>query len=253
MILIKSKKEIDYIRESCRIVGNTLKLMREKAKPGISTNELDLIAEDYIRREGGRPAFKGYDPDGTNPFPATICSSCNEVVVHGFPGPDKLSDGDILSVDVGVEKDGYFGDAATTIAIGSITEEASRLMEVTRQALHIGIAKAVPGNRVSDISAAVQEYVEANGFSVVRALTGHGVGRYLHEDPAIPNYGEPGRGKRLKPGMTFAIEPMVNVGTYEVKIGHDGWTVFTADRKLSAHFEHTILITKDEPEILTKN
>ncbi|MBD3410069.1 MAG: type I methionyl aminopeptidase [Ignavibacteriales bacterium] len=251
MISVKTKREIDYIRESARIVAETHDLMRRHAKPGVSTLELDMIAEDYIRTRGGVPAFKGYKQPGTPPFPGSICASIDEVVVHGIPSKRELKEGEILSVDVGVEKNGYFGDAATSIAIGEISEEKRRLMETTERSLELAIEAAKAGARVGDISHAVQSHVEANGFSVVRALCGHGVGKRLHEDPSVPNYGKPGVGKRLKAGVTLAIEPMVNVGTYDVEVEEDGWTVVTADRKPSAHYEHTVVVGEGGAEILS--
>jgi len=225
--------------------------MRRHAKPGVSTLELDMIAEDYIRTRGGVPAFKGYKQPGTPPFPGSICASIDEVVVHGIPSKRELKEGEILSVDVGVEKNGYFGDAATSIAIGKISDEKRRLMETTERSLALAIEAAKAGARIGDISHAVQSHVEANGFSVVRALCGHGVGKRLHEDPQVPNYGKPGVGKRLKAGVTLAIEPMVNVGTYDVEVEEDGWTVVTADRKPSAHYEHTVVVGEGGAEILS--
>ena len=251
MISVKTKREIDYIRESARIVAETHDLMRRHAKPGVSTLELDMIAEDYIRTRGGVPAFKGYKQPGTPPFPGSICASIDEVVVHGIPSKRELKEGEILSVDVGVEKNGYFGDAATSIAIGKISDEKRRLMETTERSLALAIEAAKAGARIGDISHAVQSHVEANGFSVVRALCGHGVGKRLHEDPSVPNYGKPGVGKRLKAGVTLAIEPMVNVGTYDVEVEEDGWTVVTADRKPSAHYEHTVVVGEGGAEILS--
>jgi methionyl aminopeptidase len=251
VILIKSKKEIDLIAESCSIVARTLDLVRKNVKPGISTKELDLIAEDYILSMNAKAAFKGYSQGDSNPFPAALCTSVNNEVVHGIPGKRKLETGDIISIDVGVEKNGYFGDAAITCAVGDIPVEVKKLMEVTEKSLYLGIEQAVRGNRVQDISYAVQSYVEANGFSVVRELTGHGVGIKLHEDPSIPNFGNRGRGAKLKDGMTIAIEPMVNLGKYDVTVGYDGWTILTKDGLPSAHFEHTILINNKNPEILT--
>lgn len=252
MIYIKTKKEIDYIRESCRIVAESLQLMKSNVKPGITTNELDRIAEDYIKSNGGIAAFKGYSQGGSSiNFPASICSSVDDEVVHGIPGNRVLKEGEIISLDVGVQKDGYFGDAALTVAVGEISEQKRMLMDVTEKSLYKGIDAASSGNRVNDIGAAVQEYVEANGFSVVRDLCGHGVGKYLHEDPSVPNYGRRGTGAKLKPGMIIAIEPMVNAGKYGVRTGIDGWTVHTIDGEPSAHFEHSILITNGTPEILT--
>lgn len=251
MILIKSKKEIDYIAESCRIVAETLQLVKSKVKPGVTTEELDLIAEDYIRSNGGIPAFKGYSQPGTPPFPGSICASIDEEVVHGIPGKRILKDGEIISIDVGVLKNNYYGDAALSVAVGEISELKKKLLDVTEKSLYEGIAQAIVGNRIHDISYAVQNYVESNGFSIVKDLCGHGVGRFLHEDPSIPNYGIKGTGAKLKNGMTLAIEPMVNAGDWRVRTKDDGWTVVTADGLPSAHFEHTILVNGNKPEILT--
>ncbi len=249
---IKSRHEIELIRESSKIVAEVLALVGSRIKPGVHTKELDEIAERYIRSRGGTPAFKGYGHDRKNLFPASLCISIDEEVVHGIPNGRPLEEGQIVSIDVGVRKNGYFGDSARTFAVGRVSEEKQRLMRVTEESLYKGIEQAVAGNHVHDISFAVQKYVESSGFSVVRDLVGHGVGRSLHEDPAIPNYGDPGTGVKLKEGMVLAIEPMVNAGTYKVNFGDDGWTVRTADGKPSAHFEHTIVIQKGEPEILTQ-
>jgi len=252
VVLIKTKKEIDKIRESCRIVAETLQLVKSYSKPGITTLELDKIAEDYILSNNGIPAFKGYSQAGSFDFPGTICSSIDDEVVHGIPGDRKLVEGEILSIDVGVEKDHYFGDAALTVAIGEISKEKAQLMKVTEESLYKGIEQAIPKNRVGDISAAVQEHVEKHGFSVVRDLCGHGVGKYLHESPQIPNFGKRGTGSVLKEGMTIAIEPMINLGSHKVTVAIDGWTVQTVDGLASAHFEHSIAIINGKPEILTK-
>ena len=251
MVLIKTKKDIDGIRESCKIVAETLQLLKSKAKAGITTFELDQIAEDYIRSNDGVPAFKGYSQAGSFDFPGSICASIDEEVVHGIPSDRVLREGEIFSIDIGVEKNGYFGDAALTVAIGEISDEKKRLMDVTEKSLYAGIDQAKAGNRVGDIGFAVQQYVERHGFSVVRDLCGHGVGKYLHEEPQIPNYGFKGSGQLLKNGMTIAIEPMVNAGSYRVHVAEDGWTVFTADRRPSCHFEHTVAIVDGEAEILT--
>lgn len=253
MIYIKTKKEIDFIRESCKIVAETLQLAKANVKVGVTTAELNKIAEDYILSNSAIPAFKGYSQGGAAGFPGSICSSLNDEVVHGIPGNIVLKEGDIISIDVGVLKNGYFGDAALTVAVGTISDEKQKLMEVTEKSLYLGIDQAVEGGRLHDVSAAIQQYVEANGFSIVRDLCGHGVGKYLHEDPSIPNYGKKGTGPKLKKGMTLAIEPMVNAGKYAVITGKDGWTVLTADGSASAHFEHTILVTNGKPEILTTN
>jgi len=252
VILIKTKKEIDYIRESCRIVAETLQLMKSNVKPGVTTKELDQIAEDYILSNNATAAFKGYSQGGSSiDFPASICASVDEAVVHGIPDSRVLKNGEIISLDVGVNKNGYFGDAALSVAVGEVSDEKRKLLEVTEKSLYQGIEQARDGNRVHDISAAVQEYVEANGFSIVRDLCGHGVGKFLHEDPAIPNFGNKGTGPKLKRGMTLAIEPMVNMGMYDVRTAPDGWTIVTADGLPSAHFEHTILISNGKPEILS--
>jgi methionyl aminopeptidase len=254
MSLIKSEREIDLIRESSRIVSDVLKLLEKYIKPGARTKELDEIVEDYIRSAGGDPAFKGYGTDKNNLFPASICASIDDVVVHGIPDGRILSEGEIVSIDVGVKKNGYFGDGARTYALGSISEEKERLMKVTEQSLYKGIEQAVEGNRVFDISSAVQQEVEAAGFAVVRDLVGHGIGKNLHEEPPVPNFvpsGGNGKGMRLKEGMTLAIEPMVNTGTARVVVGSDGWTVRTSDGRPSAHFEHTVVVRKDGAEILT--
>ncbi len=251
MILIKTKKEIDYIRESCKIVAETLQLVKSKIKIGVTTKELDLIAEDYIISNNAFPAFKGYSLGSGVKYPATLCISVNDQVVHGIPGDYVLKDGDLVSVDVGVVKNNYYGDAAISIGVGKVSDVRQKLMEVTERSLYIGINQATESNKLHDISYAIQQYVESNGFSVVRDLCGHGVGKFLHEDPSVPNYGKKGTGPSLKRGMTLAIEPMVNVGNWQVIVVSDGWTIKTADGTDSAHFEHTILITDKKPEILT--
>jgi methionyl aminopeptidase len=251
MIPLKSIEEIEFIRESSRIVADVLKLVGAQARPGMTTLELDNVAEDFIRSMGGEPAFKGYGWDKKNLFPATLCTSIDAEVVHGIPSKRMLKDGDLLSIDVGVKKNGFYGDGACSFAIGEVSEEKQRLMRVTQESLAKGIEQAVAGKRVHDVSNAIQRHVEANGFSVVRDLVGHGVGRKLHEEPSIPNFGEPGTGVVLKDGMTLAIEPMVNAGTWRVKVATDGWTVLTVDGKPSAHFEHTIAIVQGKAEILT--
>jgi len=243
---LKNKTEIGYIKQACRIVAELLAYMREMVKAGMTTSTLDNLAEEFIRRHGGTPAFKNY-----NGFPASICTSVNEEVIHGIPGDYRLSEGDILSIDVGVKKAGYYGDAAITIPIGQIGPEVQRLLTVTEESLYAGIRQAVQHNHVSDISCSIQEHVEKNGFSVVRDFVGHGIGKKLHEEPPIPNYKTPGRGLKLISGMTLAIEPMVNMQGYEVVIQKDNWTVVTKDGKPSAHFEHTVLVKDGEPEILT--
>jgi methionyl aminopeptidase len=252
MVYIKTKREIELIRESSRIVAEVLKLVAAHVKPGVTTLELDKLAEDYIRSLNAVPAFKGYGSDKSNLFPATLCTSIDSEVVHGIPGKRTLREGEILSVDVGVKKDGYYGDGAWTFPVGEVSEEKRRLLRVTEEALYKGIEQAVEGKRVHDISHAVQEHVEQNGFSIVRDLVGHGVGKQLHEEPSVPNFGEPGTGLKLKNGMTLAIEPMVNYGTWQVNVLADGWTIVTKDGMPSAHFEHTIAVVDGKPEILTQ-
>ncbi|RLC49049.1 MAG: type I methionyl aminopeptidase [Candidatus Cloacimonadota bacterium] len=251
MISIKNRDEILKMRESNRIVALLLHEVRELIKPGISTKELDEFAEDLIRKEGGIPAFKGYQIPGLKPFPGAICASINDCIVHGIPSPEKkLRDGDIIGIDVGVLKNGFYGDGAFTYIVGSSTEKIDRLLQVTKEALNRGIAAAKDGARVGDISFAIGSFVRKNGYFVADNLTGHGIGTQLHEDPIVPNFGRKGKGPRLREGMTIAIEPMVNIGTNRVT--ERGWEFFVADGSLSAHFEHTILITDNEPEILTR-
>jgi methionyl aminopeptidase len=252
MVRIKTRREIELIRESSRIVADVLKLVAAHIRPGVTTLELDRLAEDYIRSLGAIPAFKGYGHSKSNLFPATLCTSVDDVVVHGIPSKRVLREGEILSVDVGVKKEGYFGDGASTFPVGEISKEKKQLLKTTEESLYKGIEQAVVGNKIHDISHAVQERVEVEGYSVVRDLVGHGVGIELHEEPAIPNFGKPGTGMRLQEGMTLAIEPMVNTGTWQVRFAADGWTVLTQDGKPSAHFEHTIAIVDGKPEILTK-
>jgi len=251
MISVKTAREIDLMRAAGKVVAGILDTVEKYIKPGITTQELDQIAEDYVLSQDARPAFKGYGFDKKHLFPATICLSIDDQVVHGIPGPRKLEEGQVLSVDVGAVKNGYYGDAAKSFAVGEVSAEKKKLMEVTEKALRLGIENAVAGNHVEDISQAVQDYVEQNGFSVVRDLVGHGIGTKLHEDPPVPNYGKRGRGPLLRNGMTLAIEPMVNAGKYKVYTARDGWTVYTSDGKPSAHFEHTIAINNGTPEILT--
>jgi len=249
---IKSTREVEIIRESCRIVAEVLALVGVRVKSGVHTRELDEFAEEYIRSKGATPAFKGYGHDKRNLFPGTLCISVEDEVVHGIPDGRMLEEGQVVSVDVGVWKNGYFGDGARTFPVGKTSAEKERLLKVTEQSLYRGIAKARAGNHLHDVSHAVQEYVEAEGFSVVRDLVGHGIGKKLHEEPAIPNFGEPGTGIILREGMVLAIEPMVNAGGWNVQVDGDGWTVRTVDGKPSAHFEHTILVTQGEAEILTR-
>jgi methionyl aminopeptidase len=247
MIILKSSDEIKNMTQSCSIVAKTLDAIKTLVKPGITTEEIENFADAYIRANNAVPAFKGY-----RGYPASICTSVNNEIIHGIPSDRVLKEGDIVSIDLGVYKDGFYGDAAYTFPVGEIYPDAERLLRVTEESLYIGIENARPDNRVSDISCSIQRHIESNGFSVVRAFVGHGIGRDLHEDPQIPNFGLPNRGPRLKSGMTLAIEPMVNEGGYEVLILNDGWTTVTMDGKLSAHFEHTILVTSDKPKILTK-
>jgi methionyl aminopeptidase len=246
VIIIKSPREIEHLKRSSAIVAEVFQELEKVIEPGITTHELDQITEKIILSRGAIPAFKGY-----RGFPASLCVSINEEIVHGIPSQRKVKEGDIVSLDVGVNLNGYFGDGAITLPVGELDREVRRLLEVTERALHVGIEKAKVGNRLFDISYAIQAWVEGHGFSVVRDYVGHGIGRDLHEEPQIPNFGTPHQGPRLEKGMVFALEPMVNEGTYEVKILSDGWTVVTADGKRSAHFEHTIAITDGGPQILS--
>jgi methionyl aminopeptidase len=246
-MVLKSKAELVKMRAACRVVAGALARLREMVKPGVTTLELDAMAEDFIRKSGALPAFKGYMG-----YPNTICASINEEVIHGIPSPGRaLKEGDIIGIDLGAVVDGFYGDAAVTVPVGGISGELAKLLQVTEAGLYKGIEQAIIGNRVSDISHAVQCYVEPFGFSVVRDFVGHGIGRRLHEDPQIPNYGPPGQGSVLKAGATLAIEPMINIGTSHTVVLEDGWTAVTLDRKCSAHFEHTVAVTEDGPEILT--
>jgi len=247
MIDFKSPAEIEKMRGCNEIVAEVLKAIQDRARPGVTTLELDELSEKISRRHGAKPAFKGY-----HGFPNALCTSVNNVIVHGIPSEKELNEGDILSVDFGVCADGFYGDAAITIMIGEVSTAARRLIAVTREALEKAIDQIRVGNRVSDISAAIQTYVEARGYSVVRDFVGHGIGRELHEDPQVPNFGTPGTGAPLKPGMVLAIEPMVNEGGYEVEIKKDGWTAVTKDGRLSAHFEHTVAVTENGPLVLSE-
>lgn len=247
MIILKSPREIDCMRAAGRLTALTIAELRRAIRPGVTTGELDALAEDFITRHGGIPAFKGYQG-----FPGSICASINEEVVHGIPGVRQVKSGDIISIDIGAIVDGYVGDAAFTAPVGDVSLEALELLRVTEEALYQGIAQAHPGRRLSDISHAIQVHVESAGLAVVRDYVGHGIGTKMHEEPPVPNYGPPGRGPRLQVGMVLAIEPMVNRGTYEVRLLDNGWTVVTADGSLSAHFEHTVAITEAGPEILTR-
>lgn len=246
MIFIKNKKEIDLMRAAGKIVSETLNLVEEKVRPGITTAEINSIAEEFITKHGGKPSFKGLYG-----FPASLCISVNEQVVHGIPGGYVLKDGDIVSIDCGAFINGFHGDAARTFAVGNISQEARKLIEVTEKSFFKGIDYAKIGNRLTDISHEIQNYIEAAGFSVVRDFVGHGIGRVVHEEPDVPNFGSPGKGPKLIEGMALAIEPMVNIGSYRVKELKDNWTVVTSDGSLSAHYENTIVILPDGPEILT--
>lgn len=247
MITIKSKSEIEKMRLACKITGEVLREIEKHIKPGVTTKQLDKIAYNYIVSRGAKPSFLNY-----NGFPGSICASRNDEVVHGIPSTNaSLAEGDIISIDVGAYIDGFHGDAARTFPVGKVSDEAMRLIEVTKQSFFEGVKYAVHGGKVGDISAAIQEYVEKNGFSVVRDLVGHGIGKNLHEDPNVPNFGKAGKGVKLAAGMTLAVEPMVNAGEYDVCVLEDDWTVVTEDGSLSAHYENTILITKDGCEILT--
>lgn len=247
MIELRSAAELEKMRAAGRLVGEVLTALRARVQPGVTTGELDALAEQLIADAGAIPAFKGY-----HGYPATICASVNEEVIHGIPSKKRvLEDGDIISIDVGASLDGYFGDSAVTLPVGTVSEAASTLLRVTEESLYKAIEAVKPGGRVSDIGHAVQQHVEAHGFSVVREFVGHGIGKKMHEDPQVPNYGEPGRGPRLSEGMVMAIEPMVNAGKAAVKVMSDGWTAVTRDKSLSAHFEHTVAVTVDGAWILT--
>lgn len=246
-IILKSPQEIEKMRRSNQIVAEILAEIKTSARPGVTTRELDELAEALLAKLKAHSAFKGY-----NGYPAALCTSVNEEVVHGIPSNRVLKEGDILSLDFGAIYDGFYGDAAITLPIGSISTEAEQLLRVTEEALYLAIDQARPENRLMDISAAIQRHVESHGFSVVRDFVGHGIGKHLHEKPQVPNFGIPGRGVRLKPGMTLAIEPMINAGGCEVMIREDGWTAVTKDRSLSAHFEHSVAVTENGPAILSK-
>jgi len=251
-IPIKTRRETDLMRRAARHVAEILLELRDQVRPGITTGELDLIAEKAISARGVESSFKGYDPHGLPKYPAVLCVSVNDEIVHGIPGSRELREGDIVGLDFGVAVDGYHGDSAVTVPVGEIGPEARSLLAATSEALERGIEQMRAGERLSDIGHAVQERAEAGGYSVVRIFAGHGIGARLHEPPWIPNYGAPGRGPRLVPGMVFAIEPMVNVGGPDVRMLDDEWTAVTADGSLSAHFEHTVLVTDDGPEVLTR-
>lgn len=247
MVVLKTARELQIMKEACRISAGALQTAGKAVEPGVTTAELDKLAEDYIVSQGGEPNFKNYEG-----YPATACISINNEVIHGIPTKKRvLKAGDIVSIDLGAKFQGYHGDNAATFACGDISDEAKRLIDTTRESLYEGIAAAVLGGRIGDIGHAIQSYVEARGYSVVRQFVGHGIGTHLHEAPEVPNFGTAGRGIRLMPGMTLAIEPMINAGGPNVKILPDGWTVLTTDGSLSAHFEHTVVITPDGPKIMT--
>ncbi|MEW5804709.1 MAG: type I methionyl aminopeptidase [bacterium] len=253
MVILKSSDEIEKMRISGRIVAEVLEILKKMVQPGITTLELDKEAEEEIYRRGGEPTFKGYKRFISDaPFPGCLCASINEEVVHGIPSNRKVENGDIISIDIGVRAEGFCSDSAITVAVGDISQESERLVRTTEESLYKGIEKAYPGNRLQDISSAVQQYIEERGFSVVRDFVGHGIGRSPHEDPQVPNFGKPGRGRRLEEGMVLAIEPMVTMGSYEVAVLHNGWTAVTVDGSLSAHFEHTVAITGSGPQIISR-
>jgi methionyl aminopeptidase len=245
-IIVKTPEQVEHMAEAGAIQARCLRMLASKCRPGVTTAELDQAAERFIASQGAAPSFQGY-----RGFPGSICASPNSMVVHGIPGPYELKRGDIVSLDVGVTYQGWVADAAITVPVGPVSPDARRLLETTKQALFDGIAQARPGNRLGDVSAAVQRTVELEGLSIIRTLVGHGIGRDMHEDPQIPNYGEPGRGPLLEPGMVLAIEPMVNVGTHLVRVGDDNWAVYSQDGSLAAHFEFTVAVTEDGPRVLT--
>ena len=252
-ISIKTKSEIDTLREGGKILAETLKILKGETKPGVTGDYLDELAEREIKKAGGEPSFKNYaSHKGEPPFPASICFSINDEIVHGIPYGKVLKEGDIVGIDLGVKYKNLFTDAAITVAVGKISPELERLSKITRESLEAGIAQVKPGNRINDIGAAIQSYAEKNGFSVVRDLGGHGVGLAVHEEPFIPNFKQNNRGAKIMPGMVIAIEPMLNIGSHHIKLDKDGWTIKTADGKYSAHFEHTIAVTENRHEILTK-
>ncbi len=247
MIVIKTRQEIEKLRVANQIVAKALRKLMEMVKVGITTKELDEVAEEMVRADGAKPSFKGY-----RGFPKSLCTSINEEVVHGIPGNRKLKNGDILKIDLGAEYEGFYGDAALSLPVGDISDEAKKLLKITREALYLGIDEMYAGKRLYDISHAIQSHAESQGYSVVRDFVGHGIGAKPHEDPQVPNYGEKGTGPELKEGMVLAIEPMVNAGVYNVDVLEDNWTVVTHDRKLSAHFEHSVAITANGPDVLSE-
>ncbi|MGG7163044.1 type I methionyl aminopeptidase [Clostridium ihumii] len=246
MIIIKSDMEIEFMKSAGKVVADTLAMIEAVIKPGITTAEIDKLAEEFILKQGATPSFKGYGG-----FPASICASINDEVIHGIPRNRVLNEGDIISIDCGAILNGFHGDAARTFPVGNVSKEAEQLIAVTKESFFQGVEKALVGNRLTDISAAIQKYAEESGYSVVRDFVGHGIGRSMHEDPQVPNYGTAGRGPKLNHGMVIAIEPMINIGTHNVKVKSDGWTVVTRDGKLSAHYENTVAILDNGPEILT--
>jgi methionyl aminopeptidase len=249
LIVRKSRAELETMREGGRITAACLRMLAENVRPGATTRELDRLAEEFIYDHGGRPEFKGYQG-----FPASICASPNAMIVHGIPGPYRLKEGDIISLDVGVRYEGFVTDSANTVPVGEIPQETERLLETTRRCLEAATEQTTPGNKLGDIGHAIQSLAESRGYGVVRDLISHGVGRKMHEDPQIPNYGRPGTGARLMPGMTFAIEPMITLGAYDIRISEwDGWSIYTADGSLSAHFEHTVAVTESGPWVLTRD
>jgi methionyl aminopeptidase len=249
VIVRKSQGELEAMREGGRITAACLRMLSGSVRPGVTTRELDSLAEEFIHDHGGRPEFKGYQG-----FPASICASPNAMIVHGIPGPYRLKEGDIISLDVGVRYEGFVTDSAITVAVGEVPTETTRLLETTRRCLEAATEQARPGDHLGDIGHAIQSLAESRGYGVVRDLVSHGVGRKMHEDPQIPNYGRPGTGPRLLSGMTFAIEPMITLGSYEIRLSEwDGWSIYTADGSLAAHFEHTIAVTDEGPWVLTQN
>lgn len=252
MIYLKNREEIELMREAALMVSRTLGIIAREIRPGAIPLRLDKLAEEYIRDNGGVPAFKGYKgARGIPDFPATLCISINEAVVHGIPGNRALMDGDIVSVDCGVKKNGFFGDHAYTFAVGEVKPEVKKLLEVTKESLYLGIEQMVSGNRIGDISYTIQQHAEKHGYGVVRELVGHGLGKSMHEEPEVPNYGKRGDGPKIKEGLVLAIEPMINLGTKNIKQLNDGWTIVTADNKPSAHFEHDVAVINGKPEILS--
>lgn len=251
MIHLKSDREIELMRASAELVGRALAEVAKEVKPGVTTARLDQIAETYLRDHGGRPAFKGYRVGNLTPFPGTLCVSVDDVIVHGIPGDYVLQEGDLVSVDCGVELEGYFGDYAYTFGVGEISDEKAALCRVTYEALEAGVAQAIAGRRVGDISHAVQHHCEERGYGVVRDLVGHGIGKNLHEDPQVPNVGRRGTGRKLKDGLTICIEPMINMGDGDIAVDDDGWTVRTADGRPSAHYEHMVVVRRGQPEVIS--